>query len=81
MVSGNVKIDDLLDLEIKLDSSERPLKTRGRVVHIRTEKTAAGTENLAGVAFLKLSDQQREAIGKKVWRQILEEATRIMRKP
>ncbi len=80
MVSGNVKRDDLLDLEIQLNPQEEPVKARGRVVHIRKGKTSKGTADLAGVAFLNLTDKQREAIGKRIWQQILEEATRIIKK-
>ena len=80
IVSGDVKRDDLLDLEIQLGPQEKPVKAKGRVVHTRKKKTSKGTAKIAGVAFLNLTDKQREAIGKRVWQQILEEATRTVKK-
>jgi c-di-GMP-binding flagellar brake protein YcgR len=77
MVTGDINVDDTIDLEIEMGPQEQSVKTRGRIVHTRNEKNSQGTERLAGVAFLNLSDKHREAIGRKVWRQILEEATRI----
>ncbi|MEI6634649.1 MAG: PilZ domain-containing protein [Chlamydiota bacterium] len=77
LVSGEVKRGDLLELKIPLDAGERPLKARGRVVHIRKALDAEGAGNLAGVEFLELSEKHREAIGKRIWRQILSECTRF----
>ncbi|MCX6356584.1 MAG: PilZ domain-containing protein [Candidatus Aureabacteria bacterium] len=77
MVSGDVKQDDLLDLEISLGEGGEPLKTRAHVVYTRREQTPRGIEQLAGLSFLKLSDQQQQAIGKKIWDQILRESTRF----
>jgi c-di-GMP-binding flagellar brake protein YcgR len=78
MVSGGVKKDDLLELEIPLGTGEEPLRTRGRVVHTHS-RNAADSGMLAGVAFLALSEQQQEVLGKKIWHQILKESTRFGR--
>lgn len=75
MVSGEVKKDDLIELEIPLGMGEKPLRTRGRVVHTRKATNSPGGKSLAGVAFLSLSERQQEAVGKKIWHQILKEAT------
>lgn len=77
MVSGDVKKDDVLDLVISLGADREPLKTRARVVHRHRESTARGTEDLAGLQFLSLNDQQQEALGRKIWEQILRESTRF----
>jgi len=79
MVSGEVKKDDLLELEIPLGTGEEPLRTRGRVVHTRSARNAGDSGMLAGVAFLALSEQQQEVLGKKIWHQILKESTRFGR--
>ncbi|MCX6355608.1 MAG: PilZ domain-containing protein [Candidatus Aureabacteria bacterium] len=77
MVSGDVKKDDVLDLEISLGGGREPLKTRARVVHTQQTKTSRGGEDLAGLQFLALNDQQQEAIGRKIWEQILRESTKF----
>ncbi|MCX6338771.1 MAG: PilZ domain-containing protein [Candidatus Aureabacteria bacterium] len=79
MVSGEVKKDDLLDLEIPLGTGAEPLRTRGRVVHTRPVTNTADGGTLAGMVFLTLSEQQQEALGKKIWHQILKESTRFGR--
>lgn len=79
MVSGKIKKNDLLELEIPLGGGSEPLKTRGRVMHTRQEKIDGGTANLAGVAFLKLDEQQQQAIGRAIWHQILKDSTRFGR--
>lgn len=76
-VSGDVKQGDVLDLQIPLGAGERPLKARGRVVHIRRARPAEGSGDLAGVEFLDISPKHQEAIGKRIWRQILSECTRF----
>jgi c-di-GMP-binding flagellar brake protein YcgR len=77
LVSGDVKRGDLLELKIPLGAGERLLKAHGRVVHIRKALDAGGAGNLAGVEFLDLGEKHKEAIGKRIWRQILSECTRF----
>jgi len=77
MVSGDVKKDDVLDLEIALGDDREPLKTRARVVHTQPARTSRGSEDLAGLQFFALNDQQQEAIGRKIWEQILRESTKF----
>jgi hypothetical protein len=76
-VSGDVKRGDILEIRIPLGAGERPLTANGRVVHVRKARGAQSAGNLAGVEFLDLSQQHREAIGKRIWRQILGECTRF----
>jgi c-di-GMP-binding flagellar brake protein YcgR len=76
MVSDEVKKDDVINVEIELGAAA-PLKARGRVVHTRKVKTVGGDEKLAGIAFLELSEKQQAAIGRKLWQEILQEATRF----
>jgi c-di-GMP-binding flagellar brake protein YcgR len=79
MVSGDIKKDDLIEMEISLGMEEGPLKARGRVVHTRKAGGSGEAGVLAGVAFLALNDRQQEALGKKIWHQILKESTRFGR--
>jgi c-di-GMP-binding flagellar brake protein YcgR len=79
MVSGDIKKDDLIEMEISLGMKEGPLKARGRVVHTRQAGSSGEGGLLAGVAFLALNDRQQEALGKKIWHQILKESTRFGR--
>jgi c-di-GMP-binding flagellar brake protein YcgR len=77
MVSGDVKKNDTIEIKIPLGPGEDALLTRGRVVHVQQEDSAVSPSQIAGVAFMKLSEEQQEAIGRKVWQQILREATRF----
>ncbi len=79
MVSGDINKDDLIEMEISLGVGETPLRTRGRVVHTRQASGVGESEMLAGVAFLALNERQQEALGKKIWHQILKESTRFGR--
>ncbi len=79
MLSGKVKKNDLLDLEIPMGMGEEPLKARGRIIHIHSHGGSGNGGTLAGVAFLALNEQQQEVLGKKIWHQILKESTRFGR--
>ena len=41
-IGEGIKKDDLLDMEIRIDSKKQPIKVVGRVVHVREEKTEEG---------------------------------------
>jgi c-di-GMP-binding flagellar brake protein YcgR len=77
LVSGKVEQGDILDLELPLPPCVEPLKIRGRVVYVEKAATVPRPKTVARVAFTDLTDQQRQAIGRAIWRQILKESTRF----
>jgi c-di-GMP-binding flagellar brake protein YcgR len=79
MVSGDIRKDDIIEMEISLGAGAEPLRARGRVVHTRPAGSGSQAGMLAGVAFLSLDERQQEALGKKIWHQILKESTRFGR--